>query len=238
MILGALVQEYVRSADPVSSADLLKKYKFPFSSATIRNDFQTLTEEGYLAKPHVSAGRIPTDKAYRFYITEREKSEQGVKAPGIRTFSELVDDEMQSEEEFLRNAAAILARASRGFATAGMVDDSLFFKYGFSDVLQEPEFSDAEIARDFGRCIDEFEKSASELFKSVGQHNPEALIGKENPVKSAREYGMVVYAYSSDEGGRNRKKIISIMGPKRMDYERNIALLKEFDEVIRQLYIE
>ncbi len=67
-ILNLLIKEYIDSAEPVSSDLLKRKTKLDISPATIRNDLQELTEKGYVAQPHTSAGRVPTDKAYRYFI--------------------------------------------------------------------------------------------------------------------------------------------------------------------------
>src|SRR5947207_14704150 len=67
-VLIAVIREYVDSAEPVGSRVLTKRYFPSLSPATIRNVMSDLEEMGYLAQPHTSAGRIPTDKAYRFYV--------------------------------------------------------------------------------------------------------------------------------------------------------------------------
>lgn len=66
-IFKAIVDEYIRTAEPVGSKTLQAKYKLPYSSATIRNDMQTLEEMGYLEKTHTSSGRIPSTLGYKFY---------------------------------------------------------------------------------------------------------------------------------------------------------------------------
>ena len=68
MILRAVVEDYIRSHEPVGSASLAKNHKLGVSSATIRNDMSILEEEGYLIQPHTSAGRIPTEKGYRYFV--------------------------------------------------------------------------------------------------------------------------------------------------------------------------
>jgi heat-inducible transcriptional repressor len=67
-IIIALVKEFIATAEPVGSATLTHKYGITASSATIRNDMAKLEEQGYLQQPHTSAGRTPTDKAYRYYV--------------------------------------------------------------------------------------------------------------------------------------------------------------------------
>ncbi|MFB0527947.1 MAG: heat-inducible transcriptional repressor HrcA [bacterium] len=67
-ILQVVISHYVKTARPVASGMIVRDYDFPFSSATIRNVLAELEEEEYLTHPHTSAGRIPTDKGYRFYV--------------------------------------------------------------------------------------------------------------------------------------------------------------------------
>ena len=67
-VLVAIIREYIDSAEPVGSRALSKRYFPTLSPATIRNAMADLEESGYLAQPHTSAGRVPTDKAYRFYV--------------------------------------------------------------------------------------------------------------------------------------------------------------------------
>lgn len=66
-VFKAIVDEYIRTAEPVGSKTLQQKYKLPYSSATIRNDMQVLEEMGYLEKTHTSSGRIPSTAGYKFY---------------------------------------------------------------------------------------------------------------------------------------------------------------------------
>ena len=69
-ILKTIIEEYINTAEPVSSLGLVEKYDLNYSSATIRNDMAELEHEGYLEKPHMSSGRIPSVKGYRFYVDE------------------------------------------------------------------------------------------------------------------------------------------------------------------------
>ena len=67
-ILSAVIHNYIATAMPVGSRTIARKYRFALSPATIRNCMADLEDSGYLAHPHTSAGRIPTDKGYRFYV--------------------------------------------------------------------------------------------------------------------------------------------------------------------------
>lgn len=74
-ILQAIIEEYINSAEPVSSGTIVTKYGFSFSSATVRNEMSELERLGYLEKPHTSAGRVPSAKGYRFYVDELLKED-------------------------------------------------------------------------------------------------------------------------------------------------------------------
>src|SRR6056297_688840 len=67
-ILKAIIQEHILTAEPVGSRTLAKNYDFGVSSATIRNEMADLEEMGFLEQPHTSAGRVPSDKGYRYYV--------------------------------------------------------------------------------------------------------------------------------------------------------------------------
>ena len=69
VILSLVVHEYVRTANPVGSKNLVRQYHLEYSSATVRNEMAALTEAQYLSQPHTSAGRVPTEKGYRFFVS-------------------------------------------------------------------------------------------------------------------------------------------------------------------------
>src|SRR5689334_18721591 len=67
-VLRAIVEDYVSTREPVGSKALVERHRLGVSPATVRNDMAALEEEGLIAQPHTSAGRIPTDKGYRFFV--------------------------------------------------------------------------------------------------------------------------------------------------------------------------
>ena len=69
-ILKEIVDEYIETAEPVSSAVIVDKYEQDISSATVRNDMAELEKSGYLEKTHTSSGRVPSAKGYRLYVDE------------------------------------------------------------------------------------------------------------------------------------------------------------------------
>lgn len=74
-VLQAIVEEYINTAEPVSSNALTNNYGLNYSSATIRNEMADLEKKGYLDKTHTSSGRIPSEKGYRYYVDELMKDD-------------------------------------------------------------------------------------------------------------------------------------------------------------------
>jgi len=108
MILTAIVDDYIRSAEPVGSRSISKRGDVGFSPATIRNEMSDLEELGFLEQPHTSAGRIPSIKGYRYYVDHLVKpgGVSPVEAVGFRTF---FAEKMTEMEQVLQQAATILA---------------------------------------------------------------------------------------------------------------------------------
>ena len=109
-VLYAIIDNYIHTADPVGSRTIWKQYDLGVSSATIRNEMSDLEELGYLNKPHSSAGRIPSDKAYRLYVNNLMEEEQDQK--NIREnlkIKEILNNETKEFEKIIQNSAKILS---------------------------------------------------------------------------------------------------------------------------------
>src|SRR3546814_11716895 len=96
-ILRAVVEEYIDTAQPVGSAHVVKAADVKVSSATVRNDMATLENEGYLRQPHTSAGRIPTEKGYRFFVDHlgQPAALRRTDAQQVRSFFETTHGELE-----------------------------------------------------------------------------------------------------------------------------------------------
>lgn len=114
-ILLLAVREYIDSAQPVSSRRLVQRYQLDVSSATVRNELAALTEMGYLRQPHTSAGRIPTEDGYRFFVAELLA--QVDLPPDVQ---EVIRREFLTArpdlERWMRVAATVLAQQSRSLS--------------------------------------------------------------------------------------------------------------------------
>ena len=107
-LLQFIVDEYVMTAQPVGSTAIVDKYALPVSSATIRNEMGRLEDEGYIAQPHTSAGRVPTDRGYRYYV-EALMQEEALPEQTQQTIRHQFHQAARELEEWARLAAAILA---------------------------------------------------------------------------------------------------------------------------------
>jgi len=109
-LLGLIVQEYVDTAVPVGSDAIVRKHELPVSSATIRNEMARLEDEGYVSHPHTSAGRVPSDKGYRYYV-EALMQESDLPWEVKQTIRHQFHQAGREEDEWIQLAAAVLARA-------------------------------------------------------------------------------------------------------------------------------
>ena len=107
-LLQFIIDEYVSTAQPVGSNTLVEKYGLPVSPATIRSEMSRLEEDGYITHPHTSAGRVPTDLGYRYYVEALMREEQ---VPGElqHTIRHQFHQAARELEEWAKLAAAIMA---------------------------------------------------------------------------------------------------------------------------------
>lgn len=104
-ILDAIIRNYLETGEPVGSRTISKYTDLNLSSATIRNEMSDLEELGYIVQPHTSAGRIPSDKGYRFYVDHliREKDRE------VAEMKEFVIEKTEKMDQVLKNVAKLLA---------------------------------------------------------------------------------------------------------------------------------
>jgi len=108
MILTAIVDDYIRSAEPVGSRSISKRGDVGFSPATIRNEMADLEELGYLEQPHTSAGRIPSTKGYRYYVDHLIKPNK-VDEPDLQAVRLFVTEKMNQIEQVMQHTATVLS---------------------------------------------------------------------------------------------------------------------------------
>ncbi len=108
-VLRVIIEDYITGAAPVASSTIVEKYGLKVSPATIRNDTAYLEREGYVIHPHRSAGSIPTDKAYRYYV---ESIGEEIELPRVEQYlvHQISQEAKEELEQWLRTVAALLAR--------------------------------------------------------------------------------------------------------------------------------
>ncbi|TJY43466.1 heat-inducible transcriptional repressor HrcA [Cohnella pontilimi] len=109
MILTAIVDDYIRSAEPVGSRSISKRADVSFSPATIRNEMADLEELGYLEQPHTSAGRVPSNKGYRYYV-DHLVTPGGVQEEDVRRIRSFFAEKMTHWEDVIGHASTILSQ--------------------------------------------------------------------------------------------------------------------------------
>jgi len=241
-ILNRIVADYIDLAQPVSSEFLEEKHHFGICPATIRIEMQKLTDTGFLYQPHTSAGRVPTDKGYRFFVDNLFARQNFVKQnlggfekgfPKEKTLlkvEDLIEREMGDGVRFLQSLTKNLASfSSNSLALGYLFDEDLFWKEGWEDVLGEPEFKETKVITDFADVIKHFEKEIEDIKINSGI---KVYIGKENPFSKVKDFSIII---SSCHFPDKEKGVLAIAGPKRMAYDKNINSLNSLTKLLETL---
>lgn len=113
-ILKAIIGSYLESGEAIGSRTISKKYELGISPATIRNEMSDLEEMGFLTQPHTSSGRVPTDKAYRYYVDDYKKSLLNKKETlDLEDIKEVVREEVQEIDMILKNSVRMLSQFTK-----------------------------------------------------------------------------------------------------------------------------
>lgn len=218
-ILAAVIEEYTNSAIPVGSKILVEKYKFDLSPATMRNDMVKLEKEGYLHQPHISAGRIPTDKGYKFFVEEIMGDAELSLSDQKKLQTELLKLRAQ-HQRLSRTTAKLLSGMSGNLAISTIEKD--FSDFGIRELLEKPEFQEVDEFCKVVEALDYIDENVDSILKGLKDNETKIFIGKDNPIKGINNCSMVVSPYKTKSG---EKGVLAIIGPKRMKYAENKSLL-------------
>ena len=233
-LLASIIKEYIETAKPVSSKFLEKMGFFGLSSATIRAEMNELEKQGYLTHLYTSSGRVPTDKAYRFFVDNLLGEEECELTADYKRKIKMVLQKTEKEpREINKTVAQLLSELSDNLVIAGIPEQSEFFKVGLSSLFEFPEFREFERAFRLADFFDEFEEVFNRLEKifwgdSAITNEDEGedikiFIGRENPVRDIRDETVMLARYNLPF---NCKGSLTLIGPTRMDYGRNIGLIR------------
>ncbi len=218
-ILYSLVAEYIKFGLPISSDFLKAECCFNFSPATIRSDLAELTNNGFLTKTHVSGGRVPTDKGYRFFVDGLLRKERKKSAKFQKKFQE-ISREMDDLFQMSHSLAENLARLSRNLALVGLEEMHIFWKEGWQNMAKASEFANADYLKLFLDLADDLEQEINKIDFSPSE-KIKIFIGQESPFK-VKEFSVIL-----GQGKINEKNsVFALLGPKRMDFQKNIYLIE------------
>ncbi len=233
-MLASIIENFIKTAEPVSSKFLEKSGFFDLSSATIRAEMNELEGLGFLAHLHTSGGRVPTDNAYRFFVDKCINKEDV--NPG-RKEQEKIKNSIKTAGSDPRNINRIIAQTlselSDNLVITGVVEEDDFFKVGLSGLFELPEFREFDRAFRLTSFFDEFEHLFNEIEKEFWGHavpqsrkeneNVKVFIGQENPIPDIKDETVMFAKYDLPH---DLTGSLTLVGPTRMDYAKNIGLIK------------
>jgi heat-inducible transcriptional repressor len=231
-ILIAIIEQYAEVAVPVGSITLAKL--FGVSSATIRSEMAQLEEAGMITHPHTSAGRIPTDKGYRFYVNRLSETNQTAASEhphlvdrSARAIDARVQTHAHQADRAIRSAVDSLVELTHnmGLATIG---DELYMS-GMSNLFSHPEFGDGSHVQAVARLIDNLEP----WLREVAPNEPlNVYIGSENPIGKASGASLIISKFRSPYSNRS---YIGVLGPTRQDYARTMRLVRYTGSLLEEV---
>jgi heat-inducible transcriptional repressor len=228
-ILAAIVEQYAEVASPVGSSLLAKV--FGVSSATIRADMAELERLDYIQQPHTSAGRVPTDKGYRFYVNSLTET-QGTALPegrGERALTARVASGGLPERT-IRNAVDTLVELTHnlGMATIG----NQLYMSGLSNLFGQPEFINGGQVQQVARLLDNLEP----WLREAAPNEPLSVyIGRENPIGRSAQCSLIISRFRSPYSDHS---YIGVLGPTRQSYRDVMMLVRHAGEALEEALYE
>ena len=219
-VLGIVVDEYIKSTTPVGSHFIVQQYSLDLSPATIRNILAELEQEGYLSHPHTSAGRVPTQTGYRYYVDHLMHQIQLLKEEKVRLHQEYAQglNELESVLDHASQAISDITHYTSIISLDGW-GKKIICK-GTSFVVNYPEEQNLDKIRAILRTLEQKERIL-ELINRDLERKISIYIGGEMALKEMDGCSLAVARFSN-RGAEGR---IAVLGPTRMDYERVVSTL-------------
>lgn len=225
-LLAALIKEYVQLAKPVSSNALVGGENLDFSPATVRNDLMALEEAGYLHQPHTSAGRVPTEKAWLWYV-QHELVTKEIPKRNRENLRQVVQSYRHVHDELMRHIAKTMAEIIRETVIVATTPTHTYYT-GLAHLFAQPEFEESDLTLQVSRAIDHIDDVMANMFASIDD-DVRVLVGKNNPF--GEDCGAVVTTYHLPHQPHG---VIGILGPMRQDYGEHVAMVKYAKELLKE----
>ena len=224
-ILSQIIEEYAETAAPVGSMTMAKL--FGVSPATIRAEMARLEALGLVAQPHTSAGRVPTDAGYRFYVNSLEN--HGIE-PALERGAHALDVRVSSQsraDAAIRGAVDSLVELTGNLGLA-TIDGQLYLS-GISRLFTQPEFVDTRRVQSVAKLLDNLEP----WLREVAPGEPlNIFIGQENPIGRNSEVSLIISKFRSPFSD---KSYIGVLGPTRQNYSRVTALVRHAGNMLEEI---
>jgi heat-inducible transcriptional repressor len=194
---------------------------FSVSSATIRAEMARLEEMGYIEQPHTSAGRVPTDKGYRFYVNQLHDNVENLPAPRIDRSARAIDLRVKGAGEAgqaIKSAVDSLVEITHnlGIATIG----NQLYMSGLSNLFGQPEFTGGNTVHEVAQLLDNLEP----WLREASPNEPLSVyIGAENPIGKTSGCTLIVSKFRSPYSDRS---YVGVVGPTRQSYREVMALVQ------------
>lgn len=227
-ILSAIIEQYAEVASPVGS-NLLAKV-FGVSSATIRAEMAELERRGFINQPHTSAGRVPTDKGYRFYVNNLSEEKQLHPERGAERALTARVEGGGMPERTIRNAVDTLVELTHnlGLATIG----NQLYMSGLSNLFGQPEFMQAGQVQQVARLLDNLEP----WLREAAPNQPLSVyIGQENPIGRSAGCSLIISRFGSPYSDRS---YIGVLGPTRQNYRDVTNLVRHAGQALEEALYE
>lgn len=230
-ILAAIIEEHAELASPVGSVTLAKL--FNVSSATIRSEMSQLEAMGMIMQPHTSAGRVPTDKGYRWYVNKLTDSHADESRKYLEPSARALDIRIHGAgepEQAIRSAVDSLVQLTHN-AAIGTIGAQLYMS-GLSHLFGQPEFSSGNTVQEVAYLLDNIEP----WLRETAPNKPVSVfIGTENPIGKASGCTLIISKFRSPYSDNS---YIGTVGPTRQNYKQVMGLVGMAGEILEQeLYV-
>lgn len=229
-ILIAIIEQYAEVASPVGSITLARL--FNVSSATIRSEMARLEQMGMITHPHTSAGRIPTDKGYRYYVNQITEQAYMPELPALERSTRAIEARVSSHhgqaDRAIRSAVDSLVELTHNLGIA-TIEGQLYMS-GIGNLFSQPEFINGGRApQAVARLLDNLEP----WLREVAPAEPlNVYIGEENPIGKTSGASLIISKFRSPYSDSN---YIGVLGPTRQSYARTIRLVRQTAQTLEEV---
>ncbi len=224
-ILLAVVDEYIKTGQPVSSLQLAEKYDFAISSAMIRWELLDLEENGFLVHPYTSSGRIPTEKAYRFFVDYLLA--QNIQTKILQKRWKVIENiltEIKAIEEVLSEVAEISKNHLLWFS------EDTIYESNLSDTLECCSFESNFEILNFVKFLETVKKFREEIMINLRNQEITVFIGREFPFEERKEISNFSLLGTQSYLPQFGPGALLMIGPTRMNYKDCLTILKKMKE--------